>query len=336
MVSPGDRADAADDAHRRHAGRPRASAAPARRPRCPATRWPARPAPRSRWTRRAAATRRRRTGSPSPGCSRPRTRGSSIAIMLDAPDGGASAAPLFHDIATYLAQRDRLPVSADPSSRVQTLQSPHPDRDRVPRRSGAGSRAVRRIALVRRAVPSGPPGGRVAAAGSLRTCQSVRSTAPVRRGTAAPVGAWPDRRRPADRGWRRWPRAGAPLRRPAGRRHRHHPAGRRRAPRRPVRRAARRRGRTAPTSPPTALAAGAVAVLTDPAGAARPALRDGGVPVLVHPRPARRARRAGRPRLRRPDRRGCAVLGVTGTSGKTTIDAPARGRAGRRRPRAPG
>ncbi|MGH3613477.1 MAG: peptidoglycan D,D-transpeptidase FtsI family protein [Pseudonocardia sp.] len=36
-----------------------------------------------------------------------------IGIMLDAPGGAASAAPLFHDIATYLAQRERLPVSAD-------------------------------------------------------------------------------------------------------------------------------------------------------------------------------------------------------------------------------
>jgi cell division protein FtsI (penicillin-binding protein 3) len=46
-----------------------------------------------------------------------------IGIMLDAPGGGASAAPLFHDIATYLAQRDRLPVSTDPPP-VQTLQLP--------------------------------------------------------------------------------------------------------------------------------------------------------------------------------------------------------------------
>jgi cell division protein FtsI (penicillin-binding protein 3) len=46
-----------------------------------------------------------------------------VAIMLDAPGGGASAAPLFHDIATYLAQRDRLPVSVD-APPVQTLQLP--------------------------------------------------------------------------------------------------------------------------------------------------------------------------------------------------------------------
>lgn len=46
-----------------------------------------------------------------------------IAIMLDAPDGGAGASPLFHDIATYLAQRERLPVSAEPQP-VQTLVAP--------------------------------------------------------------------------------------------------------------------------------------------------------------------------------------------------------------------
>ncbi|WP_219416605.1 peptidoglycan D,D-transpeptidase FtsI family protein [Pseudonocardia nigra] len=46
-----------------------------------------------------------------------------IAIMLDAPEGGASAAPLFHDIATYLAQRERLPVSPEPAP-VQTLVAP--------------------------------------------------------------------------------------------------------------------------------------------------------------------------------------------------------------------
>ncbi|WP_232662204.1 peptidoglycan D,D-transpeptidase FtsI family protein [Pseudonocardia sp. TRM90224] len=46
-----------------------------------------------------------------------------IAIMLDAPGGGTSAAPLFHDIATYLAQRERIPVSNDPPL-VQTLVAP--------------------------------------------------------------------------------------------------------------------------------------------------------------------------------------------------------------------
>ena len=46
-----------------------------------------------------------------------------IAIMLDDPGGGASAASLFHDIASYLAQRDRLPVSPEPAP-VQTLVVP--------------------------------------------------------------------------------------------------------------------------------------------------------------------------------------------------------------------
>ncbi|HYH32090.1 MAG TPA: UDP-N-acetylmuramoyl-L-alanyl-D-glutamate--2,6-diaminopimelate ligase [Pseudonocardia sp.] len=64
-----------------------------------------------------------------------------------------------------------------------------------------------------------------------------------------------------------------------------------------------------------ALAAGAVAVLTDPAGARRPALA--GAPLLVHPRPrevlgAAAALVYGDPTAR------LSVLGVTGTSGKTT------------------
>ncbi len=48
-----------------------------------------------------------------------------VAIMLDAPQGGTSAAPLFHDIGSYLAQREKLPVSADPPL-VQTLVSHAP------------------------------------------------------------------------------------------------------------------------------------------------------------------------------------------------------------------
>ena len=46
-----------------------------------------------------------------------------IAIMLDAPAAGTSAAPLFHDIASYLAQRAQLPVSVEPPP-VQTLVAP--------------------------------------------------------------------------------------------------------------------------------------------------------------------------------------------------------------------
>lgn len=66
-----------------------------------------------------------------------------------------------------------------------------------------------------------------------------------------------------------------------------------------------------------ALAAGAAAVLTDAAGAACPALHGAPVPVLVHPDPRAvlgrlAARIHGEPSTR------LAVLGVTGTSGKTT------------------
>src|SRR4051794_8703045 len=66
-----------------------------------------------------------------------------------------------------------------------------------------------------------------------------------------------------------------------------------------------------------AISAGAVAVLTDEEGAQRPALRDAGVPVLVHPDPrgvlgSVAAWIYGEPSLK------LAVLGVTGTSGKTT------------------
>ncbi len=68
---------------------------------------------------------------------------------------------------------------------------------------------------------------------------------------------------------------------------------------------------------PAALSAGASAVLTDPAGAARPALRAATVPVLVLPDPRAvlgplAARVYGHPADR------LAVIGVTGTSGKTT------------------
>jgi UDP-N-acetylmuramoyl-L-alanyl-D-glutamate--2,6-diaminopimelate ligase len=76
-----------------------------------------------------------------------------------------------------------------------------------------------------------------------------------------------------------------------------------------------------------AITAGAVAVLTDETGAARPAVRDAGIPVLVHDDPrgvlgAVAAWIYGEPSLQ------LAVLGVTGTSGKTTttymIDAGLR------------
>ena len=54
-----------------------------------------------------------------------------VAIMLDAPQGGTSAAPLFHDIGSYLAQREKLPVSPEPSP-LQTLVAAHPPAPPVP------------------------------------------------------------------------------------------------------------------------------------------------------------------------------------------------------------
>jgi len=70
----------------------------------------------------------------------------------------------------------------------------------------------------------------------------------------------------------------------------------------------------------TALAQGAAAVLTDAAGAARPAVRDAGVPVLVHDDPRAALGPASALVYGDPSTRpgGVGVLGVTGTSGKTT------------------
>jgi UDP-N-acetylmuramoyl-L-alanyl-D-glutamate--2,6-diaminopimelate ligase len=65
-----------------------------------------------------------------------------------------------------------------------------------------------------------------------------------------------------------------------------------------------------------ALERGAAAVLTDPEGAARPAVA-AGVPVLVHPRPREALGPASSLIFGDPSRR-LALLGVTGTSGKTT------------------
>ena len=66
-----------------------------------------------------------------------------------------------------------------------------------------------------------------------------------------------------------------------------------------------------------ALGRGAVAVLTDAEGAARPGVAGAGVPVLVHPRPREALGPASSLVFGDPSRR-LALLGVTGTSGKTT------------------
>ncbi len=66
-----------------------------------------------------------------------------------------------------------------------------------------------------------------------------------------------------------------------------------------------------------ALERGAAAVLTDPDGATRPALAVADVPLLVHPRPREALGPAASLVFGDPSRR-LALLGVTGTSGKTT------------------
>ncbi|MGH3930370.1 MAG: UDP-N-acetylmuramoyl-L-alanyl-D-glutamate--2,6-diaminopimelate ligase, partial [Pseudonocardiaceae bacterium] len=66
-----------------------------------------------------------------------------------------------------------------------------------------------------------------------------------------------------------------------------------------------------------ALAAGAAAVLTDPAGAHRPSLIDAPVPVLVHPDPRSVLGVLSTHIYGDPSTR-LAVLGITGTAGKTT------------------
>ncbi|SDH77911.1 UDP-N-acetylmuramoylalanyl-D-glutamate--2,6-diaminopimelate ligase [Actinokineospora alba] len=66
-----------------------------------------------------------------------------------------------------------------------------------------------------------------------------------------------------------------------------------------------------------AIAAGAAAVLTDEAGAARPAVRDSGLPVLVHDDPRAALGPIAAMIYGNPSAK-LAIIGVTGTSGKTT------------------
>ena len=86
--------------------------------------------------------------------------------------GGTSAAPLFHDIATYLAQRERLPVSPSRSPSRPWWRPDHRLR----------GRRVARSALVRRRHPSPT----VRAAGDpCRTRVAVRPQPPALRRRAA-------------------------------------------------------------------------------------------------------------------------------------------------------
>ena len=125
-----DRADRAADAARDGAARSdgRTSRAPARRPPSTATRLPARPAPRSRSTPAAAATTTTSTGSRSRAWRPPTIPRYVVGIMADNPqrtaDGqrGTTMAPLFHNIAAWLLQRENVPLSPDPGPPL-TLQA---------------------------------------------------------------------------------------------------------------------------------------------------------------------------------------------------------------------
>ena len=145
-----------------------------------------------------------------------------VAIMLDAPQGGTSAAPLFHDIGSYLAQREKLPVSAEPPP-VQTLVTHEPPatvpapalrlrRHRGPAATRPRARAPRPLPRIRRRAPRpadpyrtafaypaqnsrgvGRRSGAIMGAGSLPTCRTPAPPPsprlPRRRGLG-PRDAW--------------------------------------------------------------------------------------------------------------------------------------------------
>ena len=77
-----------------------------------------------------------------------------VAIMLDAPQGGTSAAPLFHDIGSYLAQREKLPVSPDPQP-IQTWCPMRPRRRLRPRQPAPAAPPL--PSTGRAPAPSGAP-----------------------------------------------------------------------------------------------------------------------------------------------------------------------------------
>ena len=104
------------------------SRAPARRPRSTATRSPARPAPRSRSTPAAAATTTTSTGSRSRAWRPPTIPAMSSASWWTTRSArrtaqpGTTVAPLFHNIAAWLLQRENVPLSPDPGPPL-TLQA---------------------------------------------------------------------------------------------------------------------------------------------------------------------------------------------------------------------
>jgi cell division protein FtsI (penicillin-binding protein 3) len=81
-----------------------------------------------------------------------------VAIMLDAPQGGTSAAPLFHEIGSYLAQREKLPVSPDPPL-VQTLVADAPPAPATPPATPDGTAPTPAQPSATPAQPSAAPPG---------------------------------------------------------------------------------------------------------------------------------------------------------------------------------
>ena len=119
------------------------------------------------------------TGSRSPGMLPAQDPRYVVAIMLDAPQGGTSAAPLFHDIGSYLAQREKLPVSPDPAPE-QTLVVPTPSPRPAPAAAPAPTAPARRTPLTASPRPPGRVGVLQAAVGAR---PAEMRTRPARRGT---------------------------------------------------------------------------------------------------------------------------------------------------------
>ena len=225
-----------------------------------------------------------------------------VAVNLERPtssaEGGQVAAPVFADIMQYAAHRRT--ASSRPVRRGPTSSSAHPETG--PRPSPCRARARRRLAGGSRGARGGP-------------------TAPVDWSPVTPTDPGSAPRLPGTGRCRSpiWPtssanRVGGPAAELAGAR----------------RHARLRRGASPATSTPPcpaprthgvryvadAVARGAVAVLTDPTG--RDDALATGAAGLRGRRPAGRPRRGRRPRATASPARRLAVLGITGTNGKTT------------------
>ena len=190
-----------------------------------------------------------------------RRRGHHPEADRPASSAATVAGPVFKDVMTYALQELQIPPTGtkSPRSHHSGGADEAAGRPHRPRATGASAVAGK---VGRR---GRPPTDQRSAARPSATSAAARAGSPATRAS----------RRPG--------------------RHRRHPRLARRPPRRPVRRPARRRVPTAPTSSPRPRRAGAVAVLTDPAGA-EPAAAAAGLPVARGRRPARPCSARSRPR----------------------------------------